>query len=118
MAKLNNVTIPTSISERGRYLWQPPEIMTINGQGAAVVAPYARVVWQWPHMNLSDYTWWRTTLLSGAASLTCSANSQLVDDLQVLRSITCVVMRPSYERIAAGLYMNVEVRIDRIVVLS
>ncbi len=118
MAKLNNITIPDSIANRGRYMWQRPEIIATNGQGAAVVAPYARVIWQWPHMTLSDYTWWRTTLLAGAASLTCSANSQLVDDLQVLRSITCVVMQPNYDRIQNGLYMGVEVRIDRIVVLA
>lgn len=117
MAKLNNITIPDSIANRGRYVWQRPEIIGINGQHTAVTAPYARVVWQWSHMTLADYTWWRTTLLAGAASLTCSANSQLVDDLQVLKSITCVVLQPSYERIQNGLYMDVEVRIERIVVL-
>lgn len=117
MAKLNNVTIPDSIANRGRYVWQRPEVIGVNGQGAAVVAPYARVVWQWPYMTLADYTWWRTTLLAGAASLTCSANSQLVDDLQVLQSITCVVFRPDYARIQNGLYMDVEVRVERIVVL-
>jgi hypothetical protein len=117
MAKLNNITIPDSIANRGQYRYEPPETLGENGRGEAVAAPYARVVWKFNHMTLSDYTWWRTTLLGGAASLTCSSNTQLVNDLQAAVNCTCVVHRPTYERIQNGLYMNVEVRIERIVVV-
>ena len=116
--KLNNITIPDSIADRGSYVWQPPEVIAVSGAGAAVTAPYASVTWAWQYMTLADYTWWRTTLLAGAASLACTSNTQLVDDLQVLRTITCIVTRPSSERISSGLYENVEVRIERIIVLS
>ena len=113
--KINNITIPTTIANRGRYNYQPPAILGINGAGAAVVSPYAAITWQFAHMTLSDYTWWRTTLLGGAASLTCTANTTLLNDLQAEINCACIVMRPTYERIQNGLYINVEVKIDRVV---
>lgn len=115
MAKLNNVTIPDSIANRGKYHWEPPEILGENGAGTAVVAPYAEVTWKFPYMTASDYAWWVTTLLGGAASLACESNTQLVNHLQAATNCTCIVYRPSYESIQNGLYMNVEVRIKRIV---
>lgn len=117
MAKLNNVTIPDSIADRGQYRYEPPEILGENGEADAVTARFARVTWRFPHMTLADYTWWRTTLLGGAASLKCTTNTQLVDDLQQAIDCACVVHRPTYERIQNGLYINVEVKIERILQL-
>jgi len=114
MTTINNIAVPASIADRGQYYYTPPEIVGFNGQGAAITAGYGRAVWRFSTMSADDYAWWRTTLLNGAASLVCGNNTTLVDDFQDDMTCTCVVMRPSYERIQNGLYINVEVRIERI----
>ncbi len=66
-------------------------------------------------MTLAEYTYWRTTVLAGAASAAFTANTLLVDDLQVLKTVTqCTVYRPTYERIEGGNYLNVQLVIDQI----
>jgi hypothetical protein len=115
--KINNINIPATIANRGQYRYDPPAILAENGEGAAVAGPYAEITWKFPHMTLADYTWWRTTLLAGAASLTCASNTTLVNDLQTEFNCTCIVHRPTYERIQNGLYINVEVKIKRVAAL-
>ena len=45
-AKINNITIPTTIANRGKYNYQPPAILGVNGAGAAITSPYAAITWQ------------------------------------------------------------------------
>lgn len=113
--KINNQTIPSPMDDRGAYVWQPPAVLGRNGQGAAVTGPYASLTWTWAYLTKTEYLFWRTTVLAGAASATFTANTELYDDTQTLKTITyCTVMRPQYETIEGGLYKNVTVQIDQI----
>ncbi len=113
-ASIDGHLIPDSIGQRGRYTYQPPEIVAINGRGEAVLAPFATVTWQWDYLTLDDYTYLVSTVLNEAGSLTCTTGTILVDHLQRAVNVTCVVMRPSYSHIAGGLYRDVELKITRI----
>ena len=114
--KINNIAIPSPMDELGTYHYDPGAIVGKNGRGTAIAAPFATLTWAWEHMSLTEYTYWRTTLLAGAASAAFTANTLLYDDLRVLRTVTqCIVYRPTYERTAAGgYYLNVQLVIDQI----
>ena len=111
---INGNLIPDTIANRGRYTWQPPEIVAINGRGEAVTAAFATVTWQWDYLTLADYTFWIDTVLSEAGSLTCTTGTILVDHLQRVVAVNCVLMRPTYSHISGGLYRDVELKITRI----
>lgn len=112
--KIDNVTIPESIRLRGRYKFDPPAVLFQNGEDQDVTAGYSSVVWRFDDMPLSDYTWFITTILGGAASKECTSN-RLFDHLQVETAYsTCILHRPTYEAIQRGLYQNVEVQITQI----
>ena len=113
--KINNVAIPSPMDERGTYRYDPGAIVGKNGRGAAIAAPHATLTWTWPYLSLDDYTYWRTTVLAGAASAAFTANTLLFDDLQTLKTITqCTVYRPTYETMQDGYFMNVQLVIDLI----
>lgn len=113
--KINNVAIPSPMDERGTYHYEPGAIVGRNGRGAAIAAPFATLTWTWQRLSLTDYTYWRTTILAGAASASFTTNTLLYDDLQVLKTITqCTVYRPTYETMQDGDYINVQLVIDGI----
>lgn len=114
IAQINGILIPEPMVYRGRYVWAPPEIVQRNGRGAAVTAPFASVTWKWNWLQRADYLWWVDTVLSGAASLTCTTGTILVDHRQIAVVVTCVVLRPVYSHISAGLYRDVELKIEQI----
>ena len=111
---LNGNLIPDSIGQRGRYTWQPPEIVAVNGRGEAVTAPFSTVTWQWDYLTLADYTWLIATVLNEAGSVTSTTGTILVDHLQRAVAVSCVIMRPTYSHISGGLYQDVELKITRI----
>lgn len=115
VAQINGVRIPEPMVNRGQYVWAPPEILGRNGIGEAVVAPFATVTWKWRWLTLDDYTFWVTTALAGAASVRCTSGTILVNHLQRAVVVQCVVLRPAYSYISAGLYRDVELKIERIV---
>lgn len=115
IAQVNGALIPEPMVHRGRYVWTPPEIVGRNGRGDAIVAPFATVSWKWQWLTLADYTYWVYTVLAGAASLQCTIGTILVNHLQQPVVVQCVVLRPTYGHIAAGLYRDVELKIEQIV---
>lgn len=113
--KINNVTIPAPMSDRGTYKFDWP-ILKRNGQGAAVRGPYATITWTWDWLTASEYGYWATTLLAGAASATFTANTELYDDTQTLRTVShCTVLAPSYDAIENSGYRGATITIDQIV---
>ena len=113
--KLNNQTIPSPMDNKGSYRWEPPPIIGRNGQGAAITGTYASVTWEWAALTPAEYGFWITTLLQGQASATYTTNCQLYDHTQTLKTLThCTVLRPTYERIENGLYIDVSLTIDQI----
>jgi hypothetical protein len=113
-AQINGNIMPEPMASRGRYLWLPPEIIGTNGRGLAITAPFSTLTWQWNLLTLADYNWWITTVLAGAASLSCTTGTILVNHLQQRVAVSCVVMRPTYGRIISGAYEDVELQINRI----
>ena len=112
--QINSTAIPAPMDERGIYKFSPPAIVGRNGAGAAVTAGYSSLSWQWPFLKQTDFAWWITTILAGAASAEFS-QCKLINHLQTLTTYThCIVYRPDYERIENGLYYNVTLTIEAI----
>jgi len=112
--QINSTAIPNPMDERGSYHFEPPAVIGKNGQGLAVTAGASKLTWQWPTLSKADFTWWTTTLLSGAASAEYT-QCKFFDHTLTLTTYThCIVNRPTYERIAGGAYVNVTIEIEGI----
>ena len=113
--QINSTAIPSPMDERGAYKFSPPAVVGRNGAGQAITAGNGSILtWQWPYLKQSDFAWWITTVLSGAASAELS-QCRLINHLQTLTTYThCFVYRPDYERIENGLYHNVSLTIEAI----
>jgi hypothetical protein len=98
---LGGVTIPTSIENSGRYLFEK-EILGTNGNDEDIESIYATVTWTFTYMDMADYEWIVTTLLGNNASLKVSS-AQLKNDLGNLQTFTnAVVKRPRYAYASGG----------------
>lgn len=116
MPKINNITIPTSIATRGAYRYAPPAIIHVSGSGAAVTAVHHSIEWVWSVMDETDYTWWHTTLLGGAASGTFTSTNELPDEFGVEQTYAEVtVSRIEYGRLQGGYFHNVTARLTMLV---
>ena len=60
-------TTPTPMGDTGDYNFEYLPQIAKNGRGDAVTAQHSRLTWAWKRMSVSDYNWWCTTLLGGAA---------------------------------------------------
>lgn len=105
----------TELENRGTgYKFNPPEIIRRNGFGLAVTSGGASITWKHDWLPKAEFLWWRTTLLSGAASKSFSS-AVFYDETQTLTSYSyCVVDRPEYEYISYGVYYNVVINITSI----
>lgn len=113
-ANINGTAIPTNINGRGRYLFNQPEVLARNGQGAVVLSDYASVTWTFPKLSYADFAWWYSTLMSGNPSLVITT-MQLYDALGNLTTYTHgVLLRPTYEYVTNYYYNNVVVKIEDI----
>lgn len=110
---LGGTSIPTSINDRGRYLYKK-EVLRTNGDAEAVTAGYATVTWTFEWMTMSDYTWIRDTLLGGAQSYKFSSASLVDDKGATISPTNAVAYRPTYEFASNGNVENVTWEIKRI----
>ena len=112
---VGGAVVLTDLENRGKgYKFIRPEIVRRNGLGLAVTSGYASIEWSHDWLPKAEYLWWRTTLLSGAASKSFTSAS-LYDDTQTLTSYSyCVVEAPTYDSISYGVYYNVMIRITNI----
>lgn len=111
--QINSTAIPSPMDERGVYSFAVP-VLTRNGRGAAIAAPYATLTWQFDYLALdtTGLAWWVTTLLSGALSAEYT-QAKFFNHLGVLTTYThCIVQRPIYARLQDGLAWDVTVQID------
>ena len=110
-------TVPSPMDTRGRYLFTPPKTQRYNGEGLAVPAGYASVVWTFPYLKLTDYQWWRLTLM-GSLSVTSVkfvAGTVLKNDFgDNINVSSCVVEIPKHDYASNGYYYNVVVNISKI----
>lgn len=111
--QINNVAIPSPMDERGLYYFDRAAISK-NGRGAATYAPYSTLQWQWDYLTLdsSNFAWWVTTLLGGAASAEYT-QAKFFNKVGTLTTYShCIVYAPTYERLQDGLAWNVQLTID------
>ncbi len=109
-------TMPSPMDTKGRYVWNTPEILRRNGEGVAVIAGFASVVWTFTALRLADYQWWTITLLQRQASRQFGNGTTLVDhngNNIIVKS--CVVEMPTYDYASNGWCNNVTVNIKRII---
>jgi len=105
------------MANRGVYRFHHQEIGTVNGNGDAVLAGAQSVVWQFRHMDASEFAWWTTTLLGGAASLTLTS-AELWDHTVTEQTFTDgVVYLPTYEAYRGGRFWNVTVQMRHLLPL-
>jgi hypothetical protein len=114
---INGVPIPAGIANRGKYKFNPPEIVGRNGLGDPVAAGYASIEWTFSYLSFSavdGFDWWKSTLLTNLRFRRFTT-AVLVDDGRTETAYTnCIVYRPTYENIFANWYENVVVKIDQI----
>ena len=116
MAQINSVTIPDSIALKGIYLPKPPQEIRRAADGVAITEPYSSVEWTWELMDLTDYAWWTTTLLSGAAAAEYTT-AQLYNYLGVLTTYTHIIVnRPQHGGfIHSALLQNVTIKLEQLI---
>lgn len=112
---INAIAIPSPMRLRGSYIYKRFGIKVDNGLGVTQSAGLPSAVWTFPSLSLSDYSWWTTTILAGAASVEVPA--VLWDDNNVEVTFTSVVVRypESPDGIKNGRYQNVQIIIDTMV---
>lgn len=112
---INSITVPQRIRERGIYVYTRASQEVVNGLGETITAGLPSVVWTFPSLSPTDYAWWATTVLGGAAYKKCPA--VLWNDLDVETSYSQVIVRypkpPEGRR--NGYYRNVQIVIDTMV---
>lgn len=111
---INNVTIPTSIANRGKYKFTPPEIVARNGLGEPVEAGYSKIEWRFSYMPFADFDWWQTTLLTGLRWKRFTTCQFVADTRLEVAYTNCIVFRPTYENIYSNWYENAVVTIEQI----
>lgn len=114
--KFGATTVPSDIAGYGdNYQFHRPAKLGEDGEGNAIVAPYASVTWTFDRLTHSQYTWWRTTLLGGNLSVKF-ATCELYNDLRALVTYTggCVVYAPPAAKMTNGLYRDVVIEIKYI----
>jgi hypothetical protein len=111
---LGGTTISSTIENGGgKYAFKRERLRT-NGDGEAVMANYYTLTWTFEQMSLTDFTWIRSTLMSGAGSVKYSSAS-LYNDLGVLTSYTnAVAYEPVWDTASGGQVFGVTWIIDRI----
>lgn len=111
---INTVAVPTSMATRGQYLFSRQRVGGVNGSGVAQAAGPQSVMWVFGHMTPTELAWWRTTIMSGALSLTLTS-AELKDDLMADQTFTSgQLFRPVYESYSAGLFRNVTIEIQHL----
>lgn len=112
--QLQNIAIPITIANTGKYKFTPFSEVRRNGEGTVIATGTARVDWTFSVMSQADFDWFHQTILNGNPSLRTVTN-RLYNERQVETAYsTCVVLQPTYEYYSGGNYWNVVVVIDNI----
>lgn len=108
---LNSTAIPSTMANRGVYVFYPPAVGTVNGEAVPVLAGPQRVEWQFRYMTPTEYAWWTTTLLGGAVSLALTG-AELWDHTMTAKTFTSGnVHFPRHNGYRGGLFWGVTVHI-------
>jgi len=109
-------TTPAPMGDTGDYNFEYLPQIARNGRGDAVTAQYSRLTWQWRHMSTSDYNWWCSTLLGGAASkVFAGGDTLLLNHLGTPTFVSsCVVYRPTHGPAVGAYFTNVQLEVGLI----
>jgi len=116
---IGGLAMPTEMARRGvSYVFSPPQVVAINGQGDAVTAGGYSVDWLFASLSLNEWIWWTVLLLGGAASKRFASwvgSTTLLNDRGNYQAFShCVVFRPQSEVFSGVYYRNVKVRIEQL----
>jgi hypothetical protein len=113
--QLNGVAVPASMASRGIYKFNAPAIIGYNGQGDLVTAGYATVDWTFSTLTATEFAYWETTLLAGAASKRLT-NNRLWNRLMAETAYSELVLeRPEFENYNGNRYRNVAIRMTQVI---
>ena len=117
--KLVGQTMPLSMLARAaNYVFTPGEIIATNGEGDDIQsAQGAIVMWQWVHLNVTEWDYLYTTVLAGAASVrsTVAGNTVLYNNARAEQTFgNAVVHRPQYRALSGNDYQEVTLLIDNL----
>lgn len=106
--------IPTSIENKGKYLFKHPEETGKNGLGEPVLGLFSSITWTFPNLTFAEFDWWLQSLLVNQ-KFRRFTSAQFYDDTRNLITYShCIVKRPTFEHIRAANYENVTIQIDQI----
>ena len=114
---LRSQEMPDSLADRGNmYNFQPPQIIGVNGQGAAVTAGGSTLTWGWTYCSDAEMVYLYTTVLIGEASQLGGTSGIIVyNHLKVLTTFSVgTIFRPAYDTFRNGHYMNVVLRVENL----
>lgn len=66
--RINLIRMPDTLFLRGMYRFYDPE-QRINGDGTTVSTKGHTLEWTWDHINITEWTWLKTTLFGDATSV-------------------------------------------------
>lgn len=117
-AQIDGNTILSSMVNKGHlYRWEQPLVVARNGRGRDVTVGYPKLHWGFNWLSDAEWDWWVTTVLAGEQDALVTGTTELYNHEKVLTDIDqCIVHAPVYETIQNGIYRNVYVLIDQIVV--
>lgn len=109
--QINSIAIDSPMDERGTYQFDRP-IISRNGRGHGVLAPYATLTWNFEYLTTDQMNWWINGILLGQPYQEYG-QCKLFNEVGVLTTYShCVVYKPTYQRFQDGLIWGVEVVID------
>lgn len=112
--QLNGVAVPSDFLNKG--IWTPPAYATsvVNGQGDVVVGGYMTATWEFRILTASQFAYFETTLLAGAASARLT-NNRLWNRLMAETAYSSLVLlRPQIGNYNGNRYKDVTITFTQI----
>lgn len=110
----DNVTMPTSMANKGALDFPPPEVIGYDGEGQPITAPARAAVWTWQQLATTEADWLLQTFLAGAAYRRCDDGLRIYDPLNERAETNfsyAVVDRPTWDKVTNGVYYVVKLTI-------
>lgn len=109
--QINSIAIDSPMDEKGSYHFHRP-IISRNGRGHAVLAPYSTLEWHFDYLTAAQWAWWVSGILLSQPYQEYT-QCELFNEVGTLTTYThCIVYKPTYSRIQDGLFWDVDVLID------
>lgn len=109
--QINSIDVPTSMNERGKYVFKGARVVGYNGQKDRIRVGSSSLTWLFDEIDDDEWEWLAQTLLGGEDSAEFS-QCQLYDEDRVLTTFNhCKVYRPDGGEFLHGKHVNVTLEI-------